>query len=610
MASSSKCIAALLVPHLLAVVTNAGEMAFVDVASDDKIDLTTLDVPVAYARGINNFFTADPMYTHDWADLSDVRKILDSVIGLDKQRAGPAKIKEYEDLLAPTYAALPHTYNGLLDSNAARYALYRLFDQKHGWQLKGVEPAGGSWLGTVEMDPSVKQTSKYMVPTVLIEDILEKAAYRQVGLNLHQLAIVALTMETAIRSEILYYLYKIYRTLELPIPGKRAEAEIKDILSTYLMVYAFGVNLDATTLTDVRRSREQLDQHQLWWRDLLKFVEEELKGDMVAARGAGLDFYEVLNVTLRMGDHYSAWQRRDCTRAKDVLKNWSELKGGRVPFADWGKLPQGEMKPLFIEEERHLRTFGIMDDSRPDAPQVIVPNWLVSKSMCLTTASYYMVCCPNECEMILDQLRTVRRPSVAPDEVKYLLAKLAKPAPENLAPELHDIAAAHGGSVPLHSISFARWLHRAYPFECPSPNSDERAGSVLRGPKTANEWLQPKSDEKGDIRQMGTEVAGTLRTWEQMDMGDKTELISSEDDAPELVLKFKEEAPLEETPDGLYPILASVMMVLRTAAFCFMFLSVLGLMCAAVAWIAGIADDGKPMRMPKWKDFVNDGSNV
>jgi hypothetical protein len=589
----------LLLPAWLA---EAGELVFVDVSSDDKIDLSTLDVEVAYSRGINNIFASDPMHTHDWADLSDIRKNLGAVFSLEQQISGPAIFRELEADLLATYRGLPKNSEGLLDRDAARYALYRYFDRKHGWQLKGVEPAGGAWLGTIEMDPSVKQTSKYMVPTVLIDDVLEKMGTG--GVNVHQLAIVAVTVEHAIRSELLLYLYKIYKTLDLPLEGKKVDAQVKDILSTYLMIYAFGVNLDVSTHGDIQRAKEQLDKKHSWWHDLQNFMAEELRVD-AAERGStrgDLDFFEILNVTLRMGDHYSTWQRRDCKRAKDQLMTTASSKHGLVPFADFNQLTKGDVKPLFTEEAEQLRYFGVMDDSQPENPHVMIPNFLNSKTMCLTTASYYMVCCPNECETLLDRLRDVGSPTLVPSKIKEVLGKEAsRPGLENVWSELEGLASEPGGAVSLHGISFAQWLHKAFPMECPAPNPVQRAGSVLRDPKTVNEWLQPKSENNTDILRMGKEVAEKLKIWEIKDLENAEPNLLPVDDAPEPVLRIREPPIQDATPSLLSLLLACI----RSMIFVVVLMSALG--AAVFQFVSATQKDNEKQK----KTWVGDsGSSV
>jgi hypothetical protein len=43
------------------------------------------------------------------------------------------------------FLSLPKNENGNLDHGTVRYALHRLFVQRHGWYIKGLDNAGQSW---------------------------------------------------------------------------------------------------------------------------------------------------------------------------------------------------------------------------------------------------------------------------------------------------------------------------------------------------------------------------------------------------------------------------------------------------------------------------------
>merc|ERR1719388_238014 len=47
--------------------------------------------------------------------------------------------------------------------------------------------------------------------------------------------------------------------------------------------------------------------------------------------------------------------------------------------------------------------------------------------------------------------------------------------PPGLVHGLGEIAAVHGGRVPLHGRLFAQWLHYAFPRDCPFPH---KAGTI------------------------------------------------------------------------------------------------------------------------------------
>jgi len=79
---------------------------------------------------------------------------------------------------------------------------------------------------------------------------------------------------------------------------------------------------------------------------------------------------------------------------------------------------------------------------------------------------------------VLNQLeQKIASPSADPARIAALVATLPSDtvdAPRNLSEpllqRLHEIAEAHGGSVPLHGRLFAQWMHHAFPRECPYPH--------------------------------------------------------------------------------------------------------------------------------------------
>merc|ERR1719245_2389030 len=52
-----------------------------------------------------------------------------------------AKLRSIEEDLRPMFAALPKNRQGNLEQSVVRYALHRFFVQKHGWYMKGLDPA-------------------------------------------------------------------------------------------------------------------------------------------------------------------------------------------------------------------------------------------------------------------------------------------------------------------------------------------------------------------------------------------------------------------------------------------------------------------------------------
>jgi len=167
------------------------------------------------------------------------------------------------------------------------------------------------------------------------------------------------------------------------------------------------------------------------------------------------------------------------------------LKPGRVRLVDFYKLGL-EGAWLFNEKIDFLRDVGTLDESDPSTPLVILPNYVQARSNCLAVSSFYAVCCPNECEHLMQDLEVKIVSSTArPSQIAKVVSQLSSAsvlAPRTLSKSLmqrlQDIASRHGGEVPLHGRLFAQWMHHAFPRECAYPHA-AGVGSA----QTADEWM-------------------------------------------------------------------------------------------------------------------------
>jgi len=195
-----------------------------------------------------------------------------------------------------------------------------------------------------------------------------------------------------------------------------------------------------------------------------------------------------------VGERYGSFNDGDCAKLKAEMLSIESNTPGRVRLPDFYK------KGLygyweFNERIEYLRTLGALDESQIDRPQVIIPNYVSSRPNCLVSSGFYVVCCRNECEDLLGSLeRDIGASSASPARILALVANLpsaTSPAPQQLSSKLkarlEEVAARHGGEVPLHGRLFAQWLHHVFPRECPYPHE---AGTV--SPQTPDEWMQEK----------------------------------------------------------------------------------------------------------------------
>merc|ERR1719428_1045328 len=98
---------------------------------------------------------------------------------------------------------------------------------------------------------------------------------------------------------------------------------------------------------------------------------------------------------------------------KKALVRMEEKDNGRVRLADfYGRPEQGAW--IFSESRSYLKSLGALDESIPDKPRVIIPNYMNGASNCLATTGFYSVCCINECEGLLAQVESHFATPVAP----------------------------------------------------------------------------------------------------------------------------------------------------------------------------------------------------
>merc|ERR1719197_2419944 len=62
---------------------------------------------------------------------------------------------------------------------------------------------------------------------------------------------------------------------------------------------------------------------------------------------------------------------------------------------------------------------------------------------------------------------------------------------------LEEIAAQHGGSVPLHGRLFAQWMHHMYPRECPFPHLSETTTPI-----SPDEWIKKAGSSEATDAEM------------------------------------------------------------------------------------------------------------
>jgi len=225
------------------------------------------------------------------------------------------------------------------------------------------------------------------------------------------------------------------------------------------------------------------------------------------------DTHEVVGGITRTFQHY--WES-ECASMKHQLVEMDRDGNGRVSLSDfYGTGMDQDWR--FGESEDYLRQLGVLDETSPwRGKQVIIPNYLQAASNCIVSTSHYLVCCMNECEGLLGELeQQIGRPTASPEDILDIVANLSSSSslddePPNLndglAEQLRNVAAPHGGQVPLHGRLFAQWLHYAFPRECPFPH---KAGSFAAHTLTPTEFGQEYFATKEEMTRHATDSSDT-----------------------------------------------------------------------------------------------------
>merc|ERR1719326_1590416 len=143
----------------------------------------------------NAFLKANPSLREERMSEEDVQtSLLAEVEGTFGEGAASSRVKQLETILGPIYAALPKNERGYLGHATVRYALHRLFVQRHGWFIKGLDAAGGHRNSTAGAGLLKEQVPAY------VQDLFEKRLGGR-GFGLHELGVLAATIEHLVHTE-------------------------------------------------------------------------------------------------------------------------------------------------------------------------------------------------------------------------------------------------------------------------------------------------------------------------------------------------------------------------------------------------------------------------
>jgi len=400
------------------------------------------------------------------------------------------KFTHIEEALRPMYSTLPKNEHGNIGRSVVRYALHRFFVKKHGWFVKGLDAAEG---GHNASSPTGILTGR--VPGY-IEDLFEQHLSGR-GFGLRQLAVLVATLEHLVHDETIGRLQASYQAHKVLPTDLVTENEAKGIIEAYMASLLLGFNLATLTQSQLERLKKQVapkaypgwNDTQLWLQDMQLSVAFDDRGANNPFVSGELSFPRIAHVVEEVGDMYGRFQDLECRSLKEGLMDRERQLPGRVLLSDFYRKGL-DGKFMFTESVEYLRQLGALDESDPQMPSVVVPNYINAKSNCLGRSNFYMICCIDECESLLGNIESeIAAPNAEPHRIAALVASMPSDtmdAPRNLSSalldRLNEIAQNHGGRVPLHGRLFSQWLHHAYPNECPYPQLANETDLQLSSP--------------------------------------------------------------------------------------------------------------------------------
>merc|ERR1719262_1757353 len=112
---------------------------------------------------------------------------------------------------------------------------------------------------------------------------------------------------------------------------------------------------------------------------------------------------------------------------KDALVKMEYHGTGRVRLSDFYK-PALEGVWTFQESSSYLRSLGVLDESDPNQPSVMMANYITAHSNCIASSGFYSVCCKNECEGLLGHLEEkIGMPDAKPATIATLISNVPSP---------------------------------------------------------------------------------------------------------------------------------------------------------------------------------------
>merc|ERR1719336_3664897 len=255
-------------------------------------------------------------------------------------RVTEQRLGRIEDAMNHIFRAMPKNAHGNLDHSGVRYVLHRLFVDRHRMFVKGLEPGRKAWNSSSPTEVLEDRVPDY------VQNLFEERLNGR-GLGMHEVAILAATLEHLIHDEAQERLKAAYEVHAVSVATRLTAKEVEAIVDTYMVMFLMGKSVANLTQQEIRRDEVSILELSPAWPESQKFTRDMQRSVTVAAGSSPefsnnlLSFNATLQVVEEIGDRYGSWQDRECRDLKAALLKLEDPGTGRVPLKQFYSGAQG-----------------------------------------------------------------------------------------------------------------------------------------------------------------------------------------------------------------------------------------------------------------------------
>eukprot|EP00405_Crypthecodinium_cohnii_P021801 CAMPEP_0206484420 /NCGR_PEP_ID=MMETSP0324_2-20121206/39968_1 /ASSEMBLY_ACC=CAM_ASM_000836 /TAXON_ID=2866 /ORGANISM="Crypthecodinium cohnii, Strain Seligo" /LENGTH=557 /DNA_ID=CAMNT_0053962573 /DNA_START=223 /DNA_END=1896 /DNA_ORIENTATION=- len=391
--------------------------------------------------------------------------------------SGEERRSKIEMKLGAAFQSVPKNDFGRIESKAVRYLLQLYFEQEHGWQLGGLEPHG-----FLEDLSELHDIALLRDQAPELARVMESSGHHRHGASLREVAALAATVERLVLDQSVNLLQVSYAQNGLDVGKPITEKELHEVLKTQLMLFehstqvfeSFSIPKNGTNFVEVAEEQGFVVDHiALFEEDAVKNGAWRSRDRTNPFRPPEYRFEEASGLVDDLISVYGRWQNEECIQMSDQLKSHS--RDGQVTLEDFFSQHMHDLGFEFSESLEYLEQSGALD---VNSKTIRMSNYLMGPSNCIAASPYFAICCLSECNGITQQIMAgVQGPEGTPEQLLSLIANIStryieapRVLPKKLRQDLQALASNFDGVIPLHSRSFALWVHQAFPEECPYPH--------------------------------------------------------------------------------------------------------------------------------------------